>query len=174
MATKRQRDAESLRIEYSKARNKLVNLLRKSRRKYEQSIAKNCKTNPKVFWSHERNKLKTKSGVPPLLEDEKDNNSIRFSNVEKANILQKHFSSVFTREPDGDIPELEKRTTAQAPDIHVTIEMVSEQIKQLNQNKSFGPDNIHPRMLKDLADFMAPTLTILLNRTFEQGEIPNN
>ena len=174
MAAKRQGESEALRIKYAKERNKLANLLRRARRKFEQSIASNCKNNPKAFWSHVRRKLKTMSGVAPLLEDKKDKNSIRFKDVDKANILQNQFSSVFTIEPDGDVPKLDDRTTARAPDIYVTIEMVTEEIKNLNQNKSCGPDNVHPRMLKDLVEFMAPSLTILLNKTFELGEIPSD
>ena len=39
-----------------------------------------------------------------------DKTSTKFNDLEKANILQKQFSSVFTREPEGEIPLVGNRT----------------------------------------------------------------
>ena len=103
--------AGNSRLKYARARNKVTKLMRQAKRKFESNIARDSKTNPKAFWSHVRSKLKTKRGVAPLLENPKDKNSIKFSDEEKANILQKQFASVFTREPDGDTPKLALRTS---------------------------------------------------------------
>ena len=65
-----------------------------------------AKTEPKAFWGHTRRKLKTKTGVAPLLSDHKDSSSMKFDETEKANLLLNQFSSVFTREPEGEIPRL--------------------------------------------------------------------
>ena len=65
-----------------------------------------AKTEPKAFWGHTRRKLKTKTGVAPLLSDPKDSSSMKFDETEKANLLLNQFSSVFTREPEGTIPRL--------------------------------------------------------------------
>ena len=54
--------------------------------------------------------MKTKLCVAPLLDHIKDKNSVRFGDQEKANILQKQFSSVFVHEPNGEIPKLNTRT----------------------------------------------------------------
>ena len=45
-----------------------------------------------------------------LDENVKDKDSMKFKDEEKANILQNQFSSVFTREPDGEIPTLCNKT----------------------------------------------------------------
>ena len=76
-----------------------------------------------------------KSGVAPLLENNKDLESTRFDDKEKANILQKQFSSVFTREPDNDIPKLDKRTDPSITDLFVTEKMVKIKILMLDINK---------------------------------------
>ena len=91
--------------------------------------------------------MKTRSGVAPLLENNKDLESTRFDDKEKANILQKQFSSVFTHEPDNDIPKLDKRTDASITDLPVTEKMVERQILMLDINKSCGPDEVHSRIL---------------------------
>ena len=129
---------------------------------------------PKAFWSHVQQKLKTKSGVGPLLENNNDITSTKFDDKEKANILQKQFSSVFTREPDNDIPEIEKRTNLIIKDLTATEEIVKREIMQLNVNKSCGPDEIHPRLLIELADIISTPLGLLMNKTIKDGNIPED
>ena len=75
--------------------------LRKSKREFERNIDIRSKINPQIFWSHVRSKLKTKTGVEPLLQDENDETSTKFEDKEKANILQKQFVCVFTKEPNA-------------------------------------------------------------------------
>ena len=58
------------------------------------------------FFGHIRHRLKTKSGVAPLLENPQEKDSMKFSDFDKANILQNQFSSVYVKEPEGDIPIL--------------------------------------------------------------------
>ena len=71
-----------------------------------------------------RSKLKTKIGVPPLLQDEKDETSTKLDDKEKANILQKQFVSVFTKEPYAEVPVLDKKADVNLPNINITEEMV--------------------------------------------------
>ena len=54
--------------------------------------------------------MKTKSGISPLLLDPNDKTSLRFTDEDKANILQDQFCSVYTKEPDGSLPEFPSRT----------------------------------------------------------------
>ena len=117
--------------------------------------------------------MKTKTGVVPLLEVNKDPESARFEDQDEANILQKQFSSVFTREPDTDIPKLDKKKTdASVYTLFVTNEMVREEILNLNVNKSCSPDNVHARLLIELAESLSKPISLLLNRTMEEGDIP--
>ena len=39
---------------------------------------------------------------------------------------------------------LRKRTDSSISDLHVTNEMVKEEILKMNPNKSCGPDDVHP------------------------------
>ena len=146
--------------------------MRKAKRDFENNICKNPKDNPKRFWWYVRHKLKTKSGVAPLLCNAEDRESMKFDDQDKANILQQQFSGVFTREPVTDIPVLSKRTEAIIRSLKVTESMVRLQILRLNLNKSCGPDNVHPKMLIELVDILAGPLSLLLNKTIEEGDIP--
>ena len=114
---------------------------------FEKGIGEKCRSDPKLFWGHVCSRLKTKSGVAPLLKDVKDKNSAQFDDVEKANILQDQFSSVFTREPEGETPSLNKRTGASIGNLQISYKIVQEEINNLNVNKSCRPDEVQPRML---------------------------
>ena len=101
---------------------------------FEKVVASNSKTNPKDFWKYVRKKMKTKSGVSPLLADKKDPNSLRFQDKEKADILQHQFCSVFTEER-GETPMMNKRTTKSIHTLLISEEMVKNEIRILNVNK---------------------------------------
>ena len=115
-------DAENVRQTYAKDRNKVKAMILKSKREFERNIGTQSKSNPKMFWSHVRSKLKTKTGVAPLLQDEKDETSTNFDDKEKANILQKQFVSVFTKEPNAEVPVLDKKTEVNLPNINIAEE----------------------------------------------------
>ena len=72
MATRDRNDSEQKRLEHSKSRNKVSKLMRQAKRHFEKDLAMKCKINPKAFWGHVRRKLKTRSGVAPLLQDIRD------------------------------------------------------------------------------------------------------
>ena len=63
--------AENVRQAYTKARNKVKSMILKSKREFERNIGIQSKSNPKIFWSHVRSKLKTKTGVALLSQDKK-------------------------------------------------------------------------------------------------------
>ena len=95
---------------YTKSRNKVKRLIRQAKRRFEKKISSNVKFHPKKFWAYVRKKLKTKSGVSPLLENVNDQDSLKFDDKDKANILQNQFCSVFTKEPNGEPPSVQNKT----------------------------------------------------------------
>ena len=116
--------------------------------------------------------MKSKCGVAPLPSNINDKNSLKFDDEEKANILQNQFSSVFTHEPEGDIPRIANRTDSSISGLYVTEEIVLNELTNLNVNKSRGSDEVHPRMLIELADCTAGPIALLFNLTIKYGIIP--
>ena len=163
---------EVARLHYSRARNRVKTQLRRAKRRYERNIALEAKKNPKSFWRHARRSLKTKGGVAPLLSNQSDKSSMKYSDEDKANILLKQFSSVFTREDPGEVPTISKRTKAVLKNLHISEEMVTKALKEININKSCGPDMIHPRVLFELADSISSSVTMLFRCTLFHGIVP--
>ena len=67
MSAKKRGNVDLSRLEYAKAINKVIKLMRQAKRKFESDVADKAKTNPKAFWCHVNSKLKTKVSVSHLL-----------------------------------------------------------------------------------------------------------
>ena len=46
--------------------------------------------------------------------------------------------------------------------------------KKLNINKAIGPDEIHPRMLKELVDYITIPLFIIMKKSLVDGTLPTD
>ena len=80
---------------YARARNQAKWACRNAAKEYERTIAQQAKINPKAFYSHVNHKLKTKPSIPDL---DKPARRVTSSDQEKAEVLNKFFTSVFTNE----------------------------------------------------------------------------
>ena len=92
-------------------------------------MATRIKTDSKQFWSHVRAKTKTKYTKGAL---KTGNNRTTECNQERANILNRYFGSVFTRENTENIPRFEDRIFFNPLiDTEITPEKVSKSINAL-------------------------------------------
>ncbi len=134
-----------LRQEYNKLRNKVKAAVKKLRKKYEKDLSKQAKRNPKVIWSYIKSKLKTRDGIGELHTDPEDTKSPKTSSdEEKANILANFFTSVFTNEPDGEIPRLPNKVPERPmPSLSITEEDIRKLLENLKIDKSPGLDELH-------------------------------
>ena len=84
------------------------------------------------------------------------------------------FCSVFTQEPEGEIPYFGSKTHQNIYHLHISEDMVRKEITEINIHKAFGPDEIHPRMLKELVDHVSGPLILILNKTMTDGCLPDD
>ena len=47
-------------------------------------------------------------------------------------------------------------------------------LKNLNIQKSMGPNEMHPRVLRELADVPTKLLPVIFEKTWQSGEIPGD
>ena len=139
---------------------------------YEKSLTNNLKDNCKGLYSYLRNKRNLKTSIPSL---EKHDGSRTRSAAENAEVLADAFSSVFVLEPeclpDGMYPV---HTNEVLTEIIISSEDVRSELKTLNCFKSLGPDGIHPKVLKAIADDVTfvESLTYLFRICADTGYIP--
>ena len=87
---------------YVESRNQLRKVTRRLRRDFETKLATELKTNPKAFWRYTNTRLKTKAGIDAL---ENEAGEVSSHPKEKAEILNRYFSSVFVDEDLDSLPK---------------------------------------------------------------------
>ena len=94
--------------------------------------------------------------------------------MEKAEVLQKCFSSVYTNESDaGTTPSIVVREyISQLPEIEITQEKVLKKISVINVNKSQGPDALHRRLCSELKKVLAEPLRIIFIKSLLTMSLP--
>ena len=96
---------------------------------------------------HKQSEKKTQ-GIPPL--KKRNGSGIAQSEFEKAEEFNGQFSDVFTKSEYKQVLLMD-RSAPFMHDIVVTKEGVTKLLKGLNPSKALGPDELHPRVLKELA-----------------------
>jgi hypothetical protein len=156
---------------YAKARNQVKWESRKMVKERESLLAKEAKVNPKKFYQYVSSRTKSKESVNNLL---KEDGSLTQTDADKADVLNVFFSSVFTKESDGELPSFERRTDANLSFITVSVEQMSKALQKLKVDKSPGPDQIHPKILKELCNELAYPFKVLFDKTMIEGKIPKD
>ncbi|CAG2224961.1 unnamed protein product [Mytilus edulis] len=96
-------------------------------------------------------------------------------NKQKAEILSEYFTSVFTNEPQGNIPEpkhipLDKKIE----ELNIGTDLVLKHLQKIKTDKSPGPDNLHPRLLFEVKEGIAEPLGIIFSQSLTQKVVPKD
>jgi hypothetical protein len=126
--------------------------------------------NTKPFWKYVKSRKQDNIGVAPL----KERGHLINNSKEKAQIINKQFSSVFTREKVNKMPNPHRIVQQNIPNIKITQYGVAKLMWTINPSKASSPDNIPNRVLKQCADHLAPALTIIFQRLIDHGKLPND
>ena len=161
-------------IEYVRQRNKVSKLTKKAQRDYEKAIAQDVKNNPKKFWKYVKTKTKSPCNIPDLYLQEDDlDEGLATEDKDKADVLADFYSSVFTNEPSGAIPNPKpQHITSTLHKSIFTEEKIKKKLLALKTTKSPVPDKIHPRVLKEVATAIAKPLYWIFSSTTEKRKLP--
>ena len=129
-------------------------------------------TGMKKFWQFIKSMRKDYMGVPAL----KDKGMTVIDARAKADLLNKQFESVFTKEEDLVATMLfpHGSTYQKMTDINITQHGIQKMLENLNPHKATGPDDICPLFLKTLASSIAPILMIVYKKPYNTGKLPDD
>jgi len=125
---------------------------------------------PKKFWSFVKSLKRDSSGIATL----RENGFLRSDSKEKANILNRQFQSVFTKEADTDPPSKGQSPHNSMQDFTIDKHGVKKLLDKLNVNKATGPDNISARVLKECSEEISAILEVIFNKSLEQSSVPDD
>ena len=122
----------------------------------------------KKFWKSIKHQKKDYTGITSLTV----NGKLTTDSKQKADTLNFHFHSMFTSETEFRIPA--RRLCPEFTDINITAPGVLNLLRELNTSTSMGPDDLSPRVLKELSDVLAEPVTIIYRKLLEQEAVPND
>lgn len=129
----------------------------------------------KKFWAYVKSQKTESTNVSPL----KVNGQLITDPKAQAETLNQQFRSVFSEHLPCSPEDFQKKTGLSldtggptCSSIKVEEKGVRKLLKNLKTKKAPGPDGISPRFLKELADEIAPILTLIFQSSLDSGVVP--
>ena len=161
--------SSKLRSKFETLRREIKADVRKQHDLYVNNLVGDVKANPRDFYRYINSQKKDTQGIPPL--KRKNGKGVAQSDLEKAEEFNGQFTDVFSKNEHTQVPLLD-RSAPFMNDIAVSKDGVIKLLKGSTPPKALGPDELHPRVLKELATELGPVLAHLFQQSIDTGEIP--
>ena len=125
---------------------------------YVNNMVGDIKANPRDFYRYINGQKKDTQGIPPL--KRRNGNGVAESELEQADEFYGQFTDVFNKNEHSQVP-LPNQSAPFMDEIVLLAVGVTKLLKGLNPSKALGPDELHPRVLKELASELEPVFAHL-------------
>ena len=160
--------SSKLRSKFETLRREIKADVRKQHDLYVNNLVGDVKANPRDFCRYINSQKKDTQGISPL--KRKNGKGVAQSDLQKAEEFNGQFTDVFSKNEHTQVPLLD-RSAPFMNDIAVSKDGVIKLLKDLNPSKALGPDELHPRVLKELAKELGPVFAHLFQQSIDTGEI---
>ena len=143
--------------------------VRKQHELYVTNLVGDVKANTRDFYRYINSQKKDTQCIPPL--KRMNGKGVAQSDLEKAEKFNGQFTDVFYKNEHTQVP-LQGSSAPFMNDIAVSMDRVIKLLKGLNPSKALGPDEFHPRVLKELATELGPVFAHIFQQSIDTGEIP--
>ena len=157
---------------YVKHKQKTQHAIRDAHNNYVKTILENSMDNkdPKKFWKYVKQRRQDNTGIAPL----KSQGQLYSDSTQKADILNKQFQSVFTKDTFHIQTVLHGTKQPSIQPITITEKGVHKLLSELKTHKASGPDNIPNTILKQTATEITPIITKIFNQSIQTGTLPHD
>ena len=157
---------------YKKVECGVKKVIRNAKNNYEKKLAKEGKAQPKKFYSYLKSEKTNRVRVGPLKNSDGD---LVIDPKGQADLLNKSYGEVFTvpeEEEEEDVPCL-VRMEDKLEVVEYTELKVIKVIDSLRREAAGGPDEIPPKVLKEICNEVAKPLVLLFTKSLEEKRIPD-
>ncbi|NWV09231.1 LORF2 protein, partial [Ptilonorhynchus violaceus] len=149
--------------------------IREAKAQLELNLATSVKDNKKIFYKHINRKRKGKDNLHSLLDVRRN---LVTKDEEKAEVLNTFFASIFNNKTScpqyNCAPGLVDGVREQNSPPVIHEEAVRDLLRHLDAHKSMGPEGIHPRVMRELADELAKPPSIIYHQSWLTREVPDD
>ena len=155
---------------FRKLKRETQKTCRQAYNKYVYDIVNSEPGGNKKLGALVKSKRSDQLGVAPL----KENGITHTDPKQKANVLNRQFTSVFTNDDGSAMPNLGSSPHPSVSNIKISINGVTKLLRNLKPFKATGPDGIPARLLRETAEEIAPAVTLLFQASLDQGTVPSS
>ena len=126
--------------------------------------------NQKKCWFFVKLNRTENEGIPIL----SDTNGLHITNQAKAEGLDTQFVSVFTSDNGKHLPDKGLSPYREMGIIQFTQSGIESLLKNIDQTKTAGPDELPAKILKETAKEIAGILSVIFQQSYEDGTLPSD
>jgi len=148
--------------------------VKKVKYNFERKLAENIKTDTKSFYAYVKGRAKAGRSIGPLVNDQ---NVVVDLAEEMSQEFYKFFSSVFTKERTGEVPEANwvyKENDNGFNNIDITEEKVSAKLDKIRDDNAAGADDLLPRFLNSIKKEIISPIVMLFKKVLREEIVPSD